>query len=162
MQTHLDSVITNSPCLLRLIHTARDRDRDRDREIMGFCIVLYTVHTTQGQGQVTIVFYCTRPSASPCSVPGPVQCEWAIRPIHTEVLSLSWEVLGAFYYTGRRVGFFFGKQFREKFHQNYVFSREEIIVSFCCQTQKYRNHNDEMDYFFLSYLYLFLKVYHNE
>ena len=46
-----------------------DRDRDMDRKMMGSCIMLYTVHTTQGQGQVTIVFYCTRP------VPGPVQCE---------------------------------------------------------------------------------------
>ena len=58
-----------------LIHTARDRDRDRDREMMGFCIMLYTVHTTQGQGQVTIVFYCTHPGPGPCPVPGPVQCE---------------------------------------------------------------------------------------
>ena len=66
---------------LWLIHTARDWDRDR--EMMGFCIMLYTVHTTlgqgQGQGQVTIVFYCTHPGPGPCPVPGPVQCEWAIR-----------------------------------------------------------------------------------
>ena len=50
---------------------------------MGFCIMLYTVHTTQGQrqGQVTIVFYCTRPGPDPCPVPCPVQCEWAIRRI---------------------------------------------------------------------------------
>ena len=62
--------------LYRLIHTARDRDR----EMMGFCIMLYTVHITQGQGQgrLTIVFYCTHPRPGPCPVPGPVQCEWAI------------------------------------------------------------------------------------
>ena len=36
-----------------LIHTARDRDRDRDGKMMGFCITLCTVHTTQGQGQAS-------------------------------------------------------------------------------------------------------------
>ena len=48
--------------------------------MMGFCIMLYTVHTTQeqGQGQVPIVFYCTYPGPGPCPIPGPVQCEWAI------------------------------------------------------------------------------------
>ena len=69
---------------LWLIHTPWDRDRDRDREMMGFCIMLYTVHTTQGEGQVhvTIVFYCTHPGPGPCPSPGPVQCEWAItRPV---------------------------------------------------------------------------------
>ena len=37
--------------------------RERDQEIMGFYIMLCTVHTTQGQGQVhgTIVFYCAHP-----------------------------------------------------------------------------------------------------
>ena len=40
---------------LWLIHTARDRDRDQDWDTMGFYIMLYTVHTTQRQGQVTIV-----------------------------------------------------------------------------------------------------------
>ena len=45
--------------------------------MMGFCIMLYTVHTTQGeeQGQETIVFYCTPPGPGPCPVPGPVQFE---------------------------------------------------------------------------------------
>ena len=43
---------------------------------MGFCITLCTVHTTQWQGQGTIVFYCVYPC--PCPVPGPVQCVWAI------------------------------------------------------------------------------------
>ena len=48
--------------------------------MMGFCIMLYTVHITQeqGQGQVSIVLYCTHPGPCPCPVPGPVQCEWAI------------------------------------------------------------------------------------
>ena len=53
---------------LWLIHTARERDRDE--EITGFCIMLCTVPTTQGQGQGTIVFYCVHPS--PCSGPSPV------------------------------------------------------------------------------------------
>ena len=34
-----------------MAHTAWDRDRDRDWKIMGFCIMLCTVHTTQGEGQ---------------------------------------------------------------------------------------------------------------
>ena len=73
----VDKKLINTRGSLWLIHTARDRDRDRDREMMGFCIMLYTVHTTQGQGQgqVTIVFYCTHPGPGPCPVPGPVQCE---------------------------------------------------------------------------------------
>ena len=41
------SILKKSAPLLWLIHTARDRDRDRDWETMGFCIMLYTVHTTQ-------------------------------------------------------------------------------------------------------------------
>ena len=47
--------------------------QDRDRETMGFNIMLCTVHTTQGQGQVhgTIVVYCAYPVPCPC--PGPVQ-----------------------------------------------------------------------------------------
>ena len=40
----------------------------------GFCIMLCTVHTAQGQTQGTIVFYRAR--SGPC--PGPVQCVWAI------------------------------------------------------------------------------------
>ena len=28
-------------------------EREREREMMGFCFTLNTVHTTQGQGQVT-------------------------------------------------------------------------------------------------------------
>ena len=67
---------------LVLLHTARDQDRDRDwdrdrdREMMGFCVTLCTVHTTQGQGQGQgiIVFYCARPG--PCA--GPVHCVRAI------------------------------------------------------------------------------------
>ena len=47
---------------LWLVHTARDWERDMERETMGFCVTLRAVHTTQGQGQVTIAF------------PGPVQC----------------------------------------------------------------------------------------
>ena len=43
------------------------------QEIMGFYITLCIVHTTQGQGQVTIVFYCVYPSPCPCPVPGPVR-----------------------------------------------------------------------------------------
>ena len=60
------TVRVNRP--LWLIHTARDQDRER--EMMGFCIMLYTVPITQGEGQerVTIVFYCTHPG------PSPVQC----------------------------------------------------------------------------------------
>ena len=40
--------------------------------MMGFYIMLSTVHTTQGQGQAQeiIVFYCNHPV--PC--PGPMQC----------------------------------------------------------------------------------------
>ena len=45
---------------------------------MGFCIMLCTVPTTQvqGQGQGTIVFYCSHPGPcpSPCRDPSPVQC----------------------------------------------------------------------------------------
>ena len=41
--------------------------------MMGFCITLCTVHTTQGQGQETIVFYCARSSPCPCSGPGAVR-----------------------------------------------------------------------------------------
>ena len=43
-------------------------------EMMGFYIMLCSVHTTQGQGQEqgTIVFYCTHPR--PCPGPGLVQC----------------------------------------------------------------------------------------
>ena len=52
---------------LWLVHTARDRERDREWEMMGFSITLCTVHTTQGQGQGTIVFYCAHPSPSPCT-----------------------------------------------------------------------------------------------
>ena len=66
----------NFYAVLWLIHTTWDRDRDRDRETMGFCIMLCTVHTTQGQVHGTIVFYCARPF--PCHCPGPVQWVWAI------------------------------------------------------------------------------------
>ena len=46
-------------CLMQwLIHTTWDLDKDRDREKMGFNITLCPVHTTQGQAQGTIVFYC--------------------------------------------------------------------------------------------------------
>ena len=46
---------------LWLIQTARDWGRDRERETMGFDIMLCTVHTTQGQAQGAIVFYCGHP-----------------------------------------------------------------------------------------------------
>ena len=51
-----------------------ERDRDREREMMGFSIMLCTVHTTQGQGQAqrTIVFCCAHPGTCPCQ--GPVKC----------------------------------------------------------------------------------------
>ena len=38
------------PVLCYILFTLH-RDWDRDREMMGSCIMLYTVHTTQGQGQ---------------------------------------------------------------------------------------------------------------
>ena len=75
---------------LWLILTARDQDRDRDWEMMGFCIMLCTVHTTQGQGQVhgTIVFYCAH--SVPCPGPGPVQYVCAFTPRScSQSLSLS-------------------------------------------------------------------------
>ena len=37
---------------------------------MGFNITLCTVHTTQGQGKGTIVFYCAPPGPCPCLCPG--------------------------------------------------------------------------------------------
>ena len=52
---------------LWLVHTGRDRERDR--EMMGFCITLCTVHTTQGQG--TIGLHTHFPIPGPC----PEQCE---------------------------------------------------------------------------------------
>ena len=42
-------------------------------------ITLCTVHTTQGQGQGTIVVYCAHSDPRTCPVPVPVQCVWAIR-----------------------------------------------------------------------------------
>ena len=47
-------------------------------EMMGFYIMLCTTHTTQGQGQGTIVFYSAHSGPCPCSGPGPKQCIWAI------------------------------------------------------------------------------------
>ena len=40
----------------------------------------YTNYTVTGQGQGTIVFYCTHPGPGPCPSPspGPVQCVWTI------------------------------------------------------------------------------------
>ena len=42
--------------------------------MMGFYIMICTVHTTQGQG--TIAFYCAHPSQ--CPGPSPMQCVRAI------------------------------------------------------------------------------------
>ena len=50
--------------LLVMAH-AGDQDRDREWEMMSFYIMLCTVHTTQGQKQVAVVFYCARPCSSP-------------------------------------------------------------------------------------------------
>ena len=65
---------------LWLIHTARNREWHRDREMMCSYIMLCSVHTTQGQGQVqgNIIFYCAHPVPCPCPSPGPMQCVWAI------------------------------------------------------------------------------------
>ena len=41
---------------------------------IGFYIMLYTVHTTERQGQGIIVFYCAHLGPSSCPSPGPVQC----------------------------------------------------------------------------------------
>ena len=58
----------------RLIHTTWDLDKDSDREKKGFNITLCPVHTTQGQAQGTIVFYCVSVGRCPCPGPDPVQC----------------------------------------------------------------------------------------
>ena len=93
-----------------MAHTALDRERDWDRETMGFYITLCTVHTTQGQGQGTIVFYCARPDPGPgpcpcpdpCPDPSPVQCVWAISPTSFTVyrmkcFGLSWNLVLGIY-----------------------------------------------------------------
>ena len=38
--------------------------------MMGFYIMTCAVHTTWGQGQGTIVFYCAPPGHCPCPCPG--------------------------------------------------------------------------------------------
>ena len=43
-------------------------------EMMGLYITLCTVHTTQGQELITIIFYYAHPGPCPCPSPGPVQC----------------------------------------------------------------------------------------
>ena len=59
--------------------------------MMGFYIMLCTVHTAQGQG--TIVFHCVHPG--PCPVSGTVQYVWAIKGAFTLMEVTEWRPIFA-------------------------------------------------------------------